>query len=241
MKSRAIWMVIRDEEFFIDLAIQSVIDYVDGMYILDTGSKDGTFSKIFEFQRKNTKIIYEYKEFGGDRKFGVGYREVDARNYAASRCKQIFDPYWIITLDADEVFNSRYFEILSSFTGDCLAHSASLPTSLTTVSNHPLDCEKWDGIRLFTPSIRVWRSDIPVIYTLREGQHCVPRVEGFKDYLALPGRVITQDHVHFHLHRAFGPTSSKEEFEKFAKYSISMTHPLPEFVIDRWREWGFNC
>ena len=54
-------MVVRDEEEYIEMAIESVLPYVKGIYILDTGSEDDTLSIIRSFN--SSKIIVEERPF----------------------------------------------------------------------------------------------------------------------------------------------------------------------------------
>jgi len=42
----AVWMIVRDDVYYVDMAIKSVLPFVDGIYILDNGSSDRTIEKI---------------------------------------------------------------------------------------------------------------------------------------------------------------------------------------------------
>jgi glycosyltransferase involved in cell wall biosynthesis len=248
----AVWIVCRDEEFYIDMAIESVISKVDGIFILDTGSKDKTLSVISNF--KQDKIVLEQKDFGSNFRFGCDLegvedrcqRQVEARNYAMKRAIEIFNPQkFIIQLDADEIFNDRFFEILESLEGDCLGHSTDLSITSHTVSSHPLDIEIWNGIKLFDPHVRVWRASLPIHWAEREGRHVVPRLDGYRDYLDIPNRVVTSNNVHFHLHHSFGPKCKKPSedllWSKAKRFEITVSHPLPDYTVERWKMWeGLN-
>jgi hypothetical protein len=54
-------MVVRDEEDYIELAIESVLPFVKGIYILDTGSEDNTLKKIRDLN--SSKIVLEERSF----------------------------------------------------------------------------------------------------------------------------------------------------------------------------------
>lgn len=284
---KAVWMVTRDDSWYLDMAIESVAKNVDGIFILDTGSKDATPNVVGELKQKYPNIVYEVRSFGGSRKFASDYREAEARNYAMDRAKQEFNPDWLIQLDSDEVYNFKFFDVLEKNPGaSCIAHSTHLPTSpFQTTSYNRGDLSAWNGVQLFDPHVRTWPAKIPVRWVTRLGQHVIPRVEGKADYLDLPGRHISQEHIHFHLHRAFGPKCiatylvdfrhayegaaaelkipieqvfnqklyeekwpdwfedgkfkpKTDILQKLKSVSIKLTSPLPDFVIERWKEWG---
>ena len=296
---KVVWLVVRDEEFYIDMAIECAAKYVDGIYVLDTGSKDGTFQTIFNLQKKYKNIVYEYKEFGGDSRFGIKsgqkpgfaeiYREKDARNYAIEQALVYFKPVdWLVQLDADEVVNERYWEILDTLTGPddlSFGHSTCVPYTPYLISDNPQSMVVWKGIRLFDPHVRAWSTKLHVKWAHPEGRHVIPKIVGHDE--DLPVYRVTKDHVHFHLHRAFGPKSIHAWLTQFSQawgqasetlnipiedifnqkvykkrypewfkdgkfnpdrswheYRIrtygatKISHPLPDFVVKKWEDWG---
>lgn len=247
---KAVWMVIRDDSFYLSMAIKSVVDYAEGIFVLDTGSAEkDVFRIILGLQKESFPIIYEYKEFGGSKRFDPEYRESEARNYAMDRCLDIFKPDYLVQLDSDEVFNQRFFEIIENMKGDCLAHSTLLPTSPETVSWNEGDCSIWSGIKLFDPHVRSWNANLPVRWVNRIGQHVIPRIEGVRDYLETPNREITTEHVHFHLHRALGPKciatyicDFKHAYEGASKeLNIPFENIFDQkYLEQRWPDWFEN-
>jgi len=208
MTKYAVRMLVKDEEFYIGMAIQSVIEHAS-VFILDTGSNDNTIDIIHSYINKYPgRITYEIETFGsdelepGDFRFGKGYREVDAQNYVTKRAIQVFKPKYIIALDGDEVVNDRFWQILDQNDFDALGHSTNLPITPFRVSQHPLDMQEWQGIRLFDPHIRVWKPELNMKWELRDPSsniHCLQR------WGTEPKVSITTDHIHFHLHYSFGP------------------------------------
>jgi hypothetical protein len=43
-------MVVKDDEYYVDMALRSVLPYVDGVYIQDQMSTDGTFERFVNCQ-----------------------------------------------------------------------------------------------------------------------------------------------------------------------------------------------
>ena len=202
MKAAA-WMVVKDDEFYVGMTLESMMDYISGMFILDTGSTDKTPEIIKFYEHKYPgKIVTMKREFGSDKEFRFGpkYLEADARNFAMDNCKAFFQPDWMIQVDSDEVYNEKFFEILESCYGkyDLLGHSTELPTSISTTSANPADMSEWSGVRLFDPHVRAHSAKVNAKWIYRIGAHVLLVVES-------QNRFITQEHVHFHLHRAFGP------------------------------------
>jgi glycosyltransferase involved in cell wall biosynthesis len=222
MLTKVVFSVIRDEEFYVGMAIQSVIDYVEGIYILDTGSKDGTLEVIEDFQKRYPgKIILEQKDFGGSRRFDNTpsnfYREMDARNYCLERAEEIFKTVdWFIQLDVDEVYNKRYWDCFEEIEKYPIAisfgHSTNMLSSPYTVMDVDASCSIWGNAvtgkreRLFDPHVLAWnRNKLSVGWIHSPGRHVCKVLKGTKS--VLKPTFITGDHVHLHLHRSFGPKS----------------------------------
>ncbi|MCP3681912.1 MAG: hypothetical protein GY861_04405 [bacterium] len=203
---KAVWMVVRDDEFYIDMAIKSVIDFCD-VYVLDTGSKDRTMEIIRSFDNKKHKVFLEEKDFGGNLRFEDCYREKDARNYAMARCLDVFDPEWLIQLDADEFYTEEYFHLIDTSVKDLKAlsfgHSTHVLTTPTMISNDPADMSRWAIGKLFDPHVRSWKAGILVRWEHPEGRHVIPSFNG-RD---IPAYCATKRPVHFHLKYSFGPKS----------------------------------
>ncbi len=246
MKRKAAWMVIKDEEFYVDMVLKSILDYVDGIAILDTGSRDNTLSIIREYESRYPKKIALVEEnFGADYnfRFGKNYKEADARNYAMDMAISFYSPEWLVQIDSDEVYSPRFFEIIDGMEGDCLGHSTDMPTSPHTTCNNPADISNWNGIRLFDPHVRAWATNLNARWMSRVGSHVFPFVPGVGGYLGTPDRLITEEHVHFHLHRAFGPKcigtylcDFRQAYEGAAQ---ELKIPLPEIFNQKYFEERF--
>lgn len=101
MNDLALCLMVKNEEEYIQRCIESVIDIVNSIYILDTGSTDNTVS----IAKNYTDKIY-FKSFNNN--YG------NMRNYLLSFVKE----KWILFLDADEYFTEenkkRLFELITS-------------------------------------------------------------------------------------------------------------------------------
>jgi glycosyltransferase involved in cell wall biosynthesis len=235
------WMVVKDDEFYVDMTLRSIMDHVSGMFILDTGSTDKTPEIIKSYEAKYPgKIVTMLKDFGSDKEFRFGkkYLEADARNFAMQNAISFFQPDWLLQVDSDEVFNGRFFEILESCYGeyDMLGHSTELPTSTTTISANPADMSDWNGIKLFDPHIRAHSAKVPAAWIYRIGAHVMLVVSSHR-------RKITEEHVHFHLHRGFGPkcvgtyiTNFRCAYEGAA---VELKVPLPKIFDQKYMEERF--
>src|SRR3989344_8957687 len=104
--------LIRNEERWIWYVIKSVINYVDKIFVFDTGSTDNTVKIVKSI--KSPKIIFEEK--------GV----VDKKQYTALRQEMLdrTDTDWFMILDGDEVWTKAAIEELRK-----------------TVKNAPLDID----------------------------------------------------------------------------------------------------
>lgn len=228
----AAWMVVRNDAYYVDMAIRSLAGHVDGIVVVDTGSTDDTKEKLQ--QMHGLDILVLEKDFGGTGRFEDGYREAEARNYAMKQTIQAFDPDWLVQIDADEVYNDRFWECVKDAyaTGaQGFGHPTSMPVTPDLVSSHPLDMQIWDGKwKLFDPHVRSWDARLQVTWVKPEGGHVIP-VGACHNY-------VTSDDVHFHLHRSFGPKSLHAWFTNFEKGWEDAAENLgvsPERINDQ--EW----
>jgi glycosyltransferase involved in cell wall biosynthesis len=287
-------MVVKNEQFYIEMALRSVIDFVDGVFVIDTGSIDNTLNILYSLKILYPKLYFEQKKFceSSDR-FPPDYDEVISRNYAIERALNIFgDNSWIIILDGDEVLNPRYFECLSdaiNVGAKTFGHSTNVPASPYLVWGEEKYYVTWsDKWKLFDPHVRAWNTNLNVRFVrrLQQGHMILKEVGKEED---LHHEYVTTDNVHFHLHRGFGPKclyrfinrinfectgreacknlgieykdifNQKLLMEKFPKYFDSdgkfippfdmdlswkssfkpMTHPLPDYVVEKWKRWGY--
>ena len=253
MKNKlAVWMVVRDDEYYIELALKSVLPYADGIYILDNGSTDKTIKLIESF--KSDKIFLEKIKYNFERpdfdkgdhtwthpywqwneKYDGDSLEAQTRNLCVRHCIERFSPDWLIQLDADEVYTPLFFQKLSEL-------------DLTKISaiRHSTDCFLTKNIIMRRPNedafdshYRSWNPKLNIQWkkTNRREGHVGPKV-----YETEKQKFYWMDGiVHIHLHRTFGPkTITKEETNELLKGSIKKVdfdwHKL-DFVITKWRWW----
>jgi len=206
--TKTVVLVVRDEEFYIDMCLDSILPYIDCLYILDTGSKDRTVEIIFEFGEKYpNKILLEFGNFGGDRRFALDYRESEARNYALTRAKELYNSDWIICMDADEVYTSNFWNLFSTIDPDVgsIGHSTDCPTTPTTMSRHPLSMVNWGPHKLHDPHCRIWNvHKYNVEWINPKNRHVILSHNGSDDLVC---DLIIDETVHFHFHHIFGPKS----------------------------------
>jgi|GEM_PF-3796315 len=297
MREPVVWIVARNDMFYIDMAIRSVIDHAC-VVVLDTGSIDDTPKVIHKIEKLYPgKMYFETKFFGTPgKRFPPDFIEMDVRNHAIDRAIEVFKGVeWLIQLDADEIVNEHYWEEFKkakSSGENTFGYATNILTSPNLVLNDKSYFQMWSGkYNLFDPHVRVWNASVPVRWyprTLGETIHCVPKVDGvhelFHGYVSL-------DNIHFHLHRSFGPKSiwhyltghrglsgreaseilgvdysemfhnqklMQEKFPQFfdlygkfkppvglnedwVKNSIPVSHPIPDFVVERWKSWGYFC
>lgn len=90
--------VIKNEEIFIPYAIASIIDFVDHLFIYDTGSTDGTVKKIEALRERYPEKIHFEQKGPADKK-----RHTELRQEMLDRT----ETDWFMILDGDEVWTAR--------------------------------------------------------------------------------------------------------------------------------------
>lgn len=222
----ALWSIVRDENFYIDMMIDSSINFVDEIFIVDTGSNDGTWEKLKKYEGDKVHILK--KDFGGLNRFGIiegqepglsssPFREADARNFAMEFAKSS-NPDWLVQCDADEVYNKRHWEIFDEVKNfsSTLGCSGNVPLTFNLISANPHPMVYWGPYYLYDPHVRAWRTDLNVSWVYPDNtKRCIPRIKGTNKDLGFD-YVIT-DNVRFHLHRSFGPKSIYVYLTKFHK------------------------
>lgn len=224
-------MTIRDEEFYIGMAIQSVAEKAHGVYILDTGSSDRTAEIVKGYQKKYPNIVLEEKSFGGNRKWDItewkdhvptGYREADARNYTRQRMEEEFPDYdWTILLDGDEIVTNKMFseiDRVDKIGATMLGHATLLPLFPTMLLNDPkvyntvfpnsfrpitddLGAPGKREIILFDPHYRAWSCKISTSWGYSKFNHIQ------SSFKPMANRTVSPDELHYHFHYSFGPKS----------------------------------
>jgi len=210
----AAFMVVKDDEFYVDMAIKSVIDNCF-VYVQDQCSTDGTYEKLLELQgRYLGKIAVEQAETNLP-KFDLKYNEPFFRSMAVERCERIFNPDWILKLDADEIYTEYFFRRLRE--NDLLIPEAENERgevyngirvagdrfiSKTRRSVHPSSFEiAPDGTPFVDPHTQLWRSGLGIRYVKNPAfTHFHPVLDPDpRPQYWMPGV------CNIHLHRLFGP------------------------------------
>ena len=265
MHKIAAFMVVKDDAYYIDMALKSVLPYVDGIYIQDQNSTDEPLDKILEASSDPDyadKVFVDVLDTGIDRRFAMEYDEPKYRSMAVTKTEELFDPEWILKLDADEIYTPWFFETLNSlpltaFNG--VRVSGDRFISPTYRSVHPTSVEMSPEGKIFIdPHTQLWRAG--------RGHNYVPN-PGFTRFhpilmpnpeplLWLPGI------CNVHLHRTFGPkaldfwaeggetkmvgppyhppTMAPDWYYSSANMGNAeeVSFEWPPYVMERWKEWG---
>ena len=201
----AAFLVVKNDEFYVDMAIKSVLPYVCGIYVQDQMSGDGTYEKVMELQQANMGEMSVDSIVTILPKFDLKYNEPFFRSMAVERCEQIFNPDWILKLDADEIYTERFFNLLNDmdleeFSAVRVAGDRFI--SKTRRSVHPSSFEiAPDGTPFVDPHTQLWRAGRGVRYVKNPAFthfHPILDPDPWPQYW-MPGV------CNIHLHRLFGP------------------------------------
>uniref|UniRef100_A0A6M3KXI6 Putative glycosyltransferase n=1 Tax=viral metagenome TaxID=1070528 RepID=A0A6M3KXI6_9ZZZZ len=261
----AAFMVVKNDVYYISMALDSVRPFVDGVYIQDQGSTDGTWEKIQDIIKENGENILAEQVITGLERFDPEYDEPYYRTMAVERCEEHFKPDWILKLDADEIYTQGFFRRLHN--NDLLVPehevyairvSGDRFISTTRRTIHPSCIEiSPEGVPFVDPHTQLWRAGRGVQYISN------PAFKAFHPILSpdpspqywMPGI------CNIHIHRMFGPKAVKfweEGGEKMSGppydpptmtpkwyYSaINMGNSekadfkFPDYVMNKWKEWG---
>lgn len=232
------WSIVNNEIDYIEDVVNHHLSWVDQMYILDTGSTDGTLEYLLEKSKTNPKLIVEEYHTKYTPEYEVPWEqmknpfpEVEVRNYAIRRCKELCTPEWMIQLDGDEIF-------LESVKNSIAAHPNAVALNHSTI-NPACDLKTHRkefrfGHNFLDPHSRIWNTKYSMEY-IKSGEkqyHCVPSIKGWNKHLfEIPGTIWVKDNFHLHLHWLYGKKA--ENFFKKAgiikKAQMVEKVPLNEF------------
>lgn len=122
MATLSLVVIFKNEANYIENCIRSVINIVDEVIVVDSGSSDGSDTVVQAIQLKDPKVKYFLREWPGD--FS------DQRNYAISQATSD----WILFLDADERFAVPDHKVLLKAIEDDQIDAYELP-----ILNYTLD------------------------------------------------------------------------------------------------------
>ncbi|MBC8233050.1 glycosyltransferase family 2 protein [bacterium] len=279
MQKLACWIICRNDGYYIDMAIKSVLPNVAGIYILDNGSDDNTIDVIKSFH--SDKIVLEQQRYDTpfadsegdisaenhpywrwDEQYDGNSLEAQTRNYAVQRCHDIFNPDWLLNLDADEVVTKTLFNRLNQL-------DLNIVTSIDHSTERFIDSQHiarepgtWGYMR-YDPHIRFWKATTPMKWLRQYKEYGHVRIIGPQEITdgnkfspskwsnewiehcrayGEENRVFLYDILHIHLHRMFGPKSvnffrvygNNHAFK--LKVDFNWEKELP-FVLDKWKKW----
>lgn len=259
------WMVVKDDQFYVDMALKSVLPFVDGVYIQDQASTDGTIEEIKKIG--SDKIRLEIVDTNLPR-FDPKYDEPFYRSLALARAELWFNPDFLLKLDADEIYTPYFFEQIKAHEAEFKAGTyaaarisgdrfiSTTRKVATTKTQHGLVIH--EGQKYYDPHTHFWRANLKVRYVKNPAMtgftHCVLSPDPHPQ-LWIPGVCDV------HLHRTFGPKSItfwEEGGEKINREkpcppvdcpnwyksdvnlgeSEECDFPWPEYVLEKWRAWG---
>lgn len=208
------WSIVNNEIDFIADIIDYHTGWVDAMYVLDTGSDDGTLEVLHNKSRENPKLLVEEYHTKYSPEYDIPWEEmknpfpeVDVRNYAIQRCKSLTQPDWLIQLDGDEIFLSETKNlIVANPRAVALNHSTINPAC--DPSTHRKEFRF--GHHFYDPHSRIWNAKYSIEYMKNyhlggKQFHCNPTIRGWNKHLfETPGTVWVKEHIHFHLHWIYG-------------------------------------
>src|SRR5262245_26483800 len=91
-------MLVRDEEDILPQCLDSLLTWIDAVYIMDLGSTDATWQIVREYAAKDSRVVPFLSE-------PIIYGEA-IRSYLFGKCRDRYeDGDWIMKVDADEFYH----------------------------------------------------------------------------------------------------------------------------------------
>lgn len=268
----AAWMVIRSydgiEEYYVSMAVKSILKYVDALYVQDQGCEDATIQVVKDTVAGQIPLTVEFIPTGLPR-FHPEYNEPNFRSLALARCEEIFKPDWLLKIDADDVYTPLFFEKIEEMeaTGELSKYNSIRHSSERFITPEWRSQSKHarctvGGIDYYDPHSHLWRSGLGIWYVKNPGMgnsffHCVLNKEPNPTFW-LPGI------CNIHLHRSFGnkafkfwaeggdvfeeiiPFDPKKQAPKWffsqlnAGEAIYSPHEWPDYIMSKWKKWGYS-
>lgn len=251
------------DEYYIDIAIRSLVPYVSGIYIQDQGCTDDTI-KVIQNIKTSVPIFIE-EELTNLPRFSAGYNECLYRNKAIERCEQLFRPEWIVQNDADDFFTNYFFErFLEMDSKGELAGAKSIYYATERFiapgfkSGYRGDMVEMGGQYFHDGHNKVWRADAKPRYPVTDGgafHHALTDL--------YPAIVMSPNEVcNIHLHRSFGPKafnywrSEGDVFDETVPFNprrqapklwcapanmgswVKSDYQWTWYVMEKWERWG---
>lgn len=257
-------MVVKNDVYYVDMALKSVAPNVEGIYVQDQSSTDGTPDVVREMQKLFPgKIVLETVEQPYER-FHKDYNEVEYRNKALQRMIELFNPDFICKLDADEIITQFLFDTIRSseldqYNAVCVSESRFISRKLVSADQEVYGF-KVGNHWYYGGHVLFWRVSLGTIYHHNPafpGCHFHPiLLPDPQPYIWIPGN------CHIHLHRTFGPKAfdfwreGGDEFENHHPFNprvsapkwfndrvnlptcVEIDYAWPDYVLAKWKEFG---
>ncbi len=194
-------LIIKNEELFLRQCLESVVDWVDEILILDSESSDSSIKIAEDFRSRVPHFVIETYHWNDD--FSA------ARNHIASRAKNT----WVLFLDGDEILDPSGFEkIKNALTTSSICFSLVQRnyTLDSSIENARRCDESPPGYNLHEPLFyfdnwmeRLYRKDVPICYQGRIHESLFPSVQKL-------GRSVDRLNIVLHHYGRLKSTHSKK-------------------------------
>lgn len=187
---------VLNEAAFLPMYLDSVVSYAYEIIIVDGGSTDGSLELIKQYQSRFPKIrLFEMKQTGLP--YSDDWNESLIRNFMIAQATG----RWIANIDADEIFDDRFFTELPSLMSHNEVNVYQFPIvnfwgNPWTVRVNALKDERWSN-----DVIRLWRNGIGIKYEPKK-HHCFLTFQDGRSIWSEP-RVRSSVPI-YHYHYAFG-------------------------------------
>lgn len=142
--------ICKNEIENIDQYIRENSRLVDGIFILDTGSTDGSYEKLLEYSKDpQYKLTVAQKDFSKEEYFHFG----KARNEALKLLPN--DDAWIVTLDLDEKLINNWREVIE----DAERNACTIITYLHNFDDSNPDKLFWVS-KIIKNGLYVWKNPL---------------------------------------------------------------------------------
>ncbi len=225
----AAFMNIRDDVFYVPMAIHSILPHIKGLYIQDQYSVDGSYEKIQEMKKGEfgDRIYVERVDTGTPVRFHPEYNEPHYRTMAVKRAEEVFNPKWILRIDADDCYTEYFFNRLEQ-----LLEGNPRFEGIRVSGDRPISKDYWaaegstkvehtewspEGGKFGDPHTQLWKAG--KYYFIRNPTmpgsyfHVIHHPDPHPVYW-LPGL------CNYHLHRTFGPKAVKFWHEGHDLYGL---------------------
>lgn len=259
MSKIATWSVINNEISYIKDLVPFHLNWADAMYVLDTGSTDGTLEFLKEYSKSDPRLVVEEYETKYVPEYEVDwdkmknpFPEITVRNFALKRVTEIIKPDWLVQLDGDEIYLPSTRKVIEdNQKSTCIGHSTINPVCKL----EELPTERRGGYTLYDPHVRIWKANKDIFYMENPAfkghhYHCIPTFGITKRHLFHHPLVKFVDNaIDFHLHWMYGSKielyykkkgiTDKKEMIKSQIYN-EYTSLIPEIFWERRNEWLSN-